>query len=58
MPDDLIEALQAGGARFYRWIEVPGETQPVVRFVTAFSTVEAEVEALHGLVGQVLRRAA
>jgi threonine aldolase len=45
MPDELIEALQAGGAHFYRWIEVPGVASPVVRLVTSFATTEAEVQA-------------
>ena len=45
MPDALIEALQAGGAHFYRWIEVPGVSLPVVRFVCAYSTSEAEIAA-------------
>ncbi len=49
MPHALIEALQAGGARFYRWIDVPGVALPVVRFVCAFSTGEAEIEAFHRL---------
>jgi threonine aldolase len=44
MPDDLIDALHAEGAVFYRWIEVQGETQPVVRLVTSFRTAPAEVE--------------
>ncbi len=58
MPDDLIEKLQSGGAHFYRWIEVPGAPNPVVRFVTAFSTTEAEIEAFRGLASEALRRAA
>lgn len=44
MPDELIEALQGGGAHFYRWIEVAGEALPVVRLVTSFATTEEEVE--------------
>jgi threonine aldolase len=58
MPDDLIAALQAGGAHFYRWIDMPGVALPVARFVTAFSTTEAEIEAFGILAGQVLRKAA
>ena len=58
IPGELIDALQAGGAHFYRWIEVPGVALPVARFVTAFSTTEAEIEAFRALAGQVLRRAA
>jgi len=45
MPDALIEGLLAGGAYFYRWINLPGDDRPVVRLVTAFSTTEAEVDA-------------
>jgi threonine aldolase len=41
----LIEGLLAGGAYFYRWINLPGDDRPVVRLVTAFSTTEAEVDA-------------
>jgi threonine aldolase len=58
MPDELIEKLQAGGAHFYRWIDVPGVPDPVVRFVTAFSTTQADVDAFRNLAGQVLRKAA
>ena len=43
MPEVLIEALQADGAHFYRWIDVPGVPLPVVRFVCAFSTTDAEI---------------
>ena len=49
MPDALIDTLQAGGAHFYRWIAVPGVALPVVRFVCAFSTSEAEIEAFAAL---------
>ncbi len=49
MPDALIEALHAGGAHFYRWIEVPGVALPVVRFVCAFNTSEAEIDAFDAL---------
>jgi threonine aldolase len=49
MPDAMTEALQAGGARFYRWIAVPGVALPVVRFVCAWSTTEAEIEAFAAL---------
>jgi threonine aldolase len=45
MPDELIDALHAAGAHFYRWIDVPGEPNPVVRLVTSFATTEGEVEA-------------
>ena len=58
MPDALIEALQAGGAHFYRWIDVPGAGAPVVRFVTAFSTEAAEIEAFRALARSVLQQAA
>jgi threonine aldolase len=44
MPEELIEALLAEGAVFYRWIEVPGESHPVIRLVTSFATTGAEVE--------------
>jgi len=44
MPAALSAALRAQGAYFYDWISLPGETMPVVRLVTAFSTTAAEVE--------------
>ena len=44
MPEALIERLQAGGAVFYRWIEVPGEPLPVIRLVTSFRTGLEEVQ--------------
>ncbi len=49
MPDELIDALQAAGAVFYRWIDVAGESRPVVRLVTSFATTEAEVGRFLGL---------
>ena len=58
MPETLIEALQGGGAQFYRWIDVPGQPLPVVRFVTAFSTTQAEIDAFAALGRQVLLQAA
>ena len=44
MPDTLISRLQDAGAVFYRWINVPGETLPVVRLVTSYVTSPQEVE--------------
>ena len=44
MPDDLIDSLQGDGAVFYRWIDVPGETNPVVRLVTSYATAQQEVD--------------
>jgi threonine aldolase len=44
MPDDLIDSLQAEGAVFYRWIDMPGEPNPVVRLVTSFATTAEQVE--------------
>jgi threonine aldolase len=58
MPDALIEALQAGGAHFYRWIDVPGQALPVVRFVTAFSTTQGEIDDFAALGRRVVRQAA
>jgi threonine aldolase len=49
MPDSLIDALQGAGAVFYRWIDVPGESLPVIRLVTGFMTTEAEVDQFVGL---------
>jgi threonine aldolase len=44
MPDELIEALHGEGAVFYRWIDVPGEPNPVIRLVTSFATRKEDVE--------------
>ena len=44
MPDDWIDALQAKGAVFYRWIDVPGENLPIIRLVTSFRTTPEEVD--------------
>jgi threonine aldolase len=44
MPDDLIDSLHAEGAVFYRWIDMPGEPNPVVRLVTSFATTPNDVE--------------
>jgi threonine aldolase len=49
MPDELIEALLADGAVFYRWIDMPGEPNPVVRLVTSFATTRADVETFIAL---------
>jgi threonine aldolase len=49
MPDALIDGLLAGGAYFYRWINLPGDDRPVVRLVAAFSTAEAEVDSFLAL---------
>jgi threonine aldolase len=44
MPDDLIELLLAEGAVFYRWIDMPGESNPVIRLVTSYATTAQDVE--------------
>ena len=44
MPERLIAALEAEGARFYRWIGVDGVSEPVIRLVTSFQTGADEVE--------------
>jgi len=49
MEEETIEALEAAGAYFYRWIEVPGVNLPVVRLVTSFRTTESEVDAFLSL---------
>ena len=58
MPDALITALQDGGAHFYRWIAVPGVALPVVRFVTAFSTAQEEIDAFAAVGRGAARQAA
>jgi len=52
MAEDLIDRLQAAGAVFYRWIDVPGESMPVVRLVTSFVTTQSEVDRLLACVRQ------
>jgi threonine aldolase len=49
MPEALVESLLAEGAVFYRWIEVPGEENPVVRLVTSFATTKHDVECFLSL---------
>ncbi len=44
LPERLIAALEAEGARFYRWIGVDGVSEPVIRLVTSFQTGADEVE--------------
>jgi threonine aldolase len=44
MPAGLIERLQAEGAVFYRWIEMPGESNPIIRLVTSYTTTADQVE--------------
>lgn len=53
MPDDMIDSLQADGAKFYRWIDAPGEPNPVVRLVTSFSTTQEEVKNILRLAASV-----
>jgi threonine aldolase len=50
MPDELIEGLLAEGAVFYRWIDMPGEENPVARLVTSFATSPRDVERFLALV--------
>jgi threonine aldolase len=52
MPDELIDSLEGAGAHFYRWIEVPGERNPVIRLVTSFATTDQEVERFLALAGR------
>ncbi len=55
LPDAAIEALQAAGAVFYRWIDVPGETMPVIRLVTSFRTSVDEVRRFLALAAHHLQ---
>jgi threonine aldolase len=52
LPEARIAALEAGGAHFYRWIEVAGEPLPVIRLVTSFVTTDREVESFLALASQ------
>ena len=52
MAEERIEALEAGGGHFYRWIDMPGVALPVIRLVTSFCTREAEVDGFLSLLRQ------
>jgi len=56
MPEELIESLQAEGAVFYRWIDVPGEPNPVVRLVTSYTTTAADVHRFVQLAHRIATR--
>jgi len=45
MPERLIEALLADGFEFYRWLAPDDISDPVIRLVTSFCTVAADVDA-------------
>jgi threonine aldolase len=45
MPQAMLDGLLAAGAYFYRWIDMPGETRPIARLVTAWTTTPEEVQA-------------
>jgi threonine aldolase len=49
MPEELIDWLLAEGAVFYRWIDIPGEANPVVRLVTSYATTPQDVECFLSL---------
>ncbi len=55
MPDDLIEALLAQGAYFYRWISLPKDPRPLVRLVTAFTTTREEITNFISIASNVAR---
>jgi threonine aldolase len=46
LPQTLIEALRAQGFEFYEWPAPPGLDTPVVRLVTAYDMVVADIDAL------------
>ncbi len=52
MPEDTVQALEGAGARFYRWIGVPGVALPVIRLVTSFATTRAEVDTFLSVASQ------
>ena len=58
MPEPMVASLEAEGAKFYRWIEVPGETRPVIRIVTSFQTSTDEVTRFLSLAGRHARHLA
>ncbi len=47
--NDMAEQLRAGGARFHTWQQLPDNEQRI-RLVTSWSTTEADVDALLGLI--------
>lgn len=56
LPEPRIAALEAAGARFYRWIDVPGAEHPVLRLVTSWATEAAEIDRFMAVLRE--RRAA
>jgi threonine aldolase len=53
MPEGLIERLQAEGAVFYRWIDMPGESNPIIRLVTSYATTADQVERFLSLASRL-----
>lgn len=45
MPRAAADRLMAAGFIFYHWTEAPDARETIIRLVTAFDTVEADVEA-------------
>jgi threonine aldolase len=56
MPEELIASLQAEGAVFYRWIDMPGAANPVIRLVTSFATTQDDVSRFLALASQHARK--
>ena len=52
MPDRVIEALLAEGFEFYRWPAPAGMSGPVIRLVTSFCTIAADVDAFVAAAGR------
>jgi threonine aldolase len=58
MPDALTAALHAQGFAFHPWLVPPGEAGPVVRLVTSFATLPANVDALVAAAGELAAQGA
>ena len=53
MPEPLIEGLHRAGFEFHRWSAAVEAGPPVVRLVTGFATMEADVDALLQAAGSI-----
>ncbi|TCS62520.1 threonine aldolase family protein [Varunaivibrio sulfuroxidans] len=46
LPASMVTRLEADGAAFYRWAQIPGEETVLIRLVTAFNTPDDDIDAL------------
>ncbi|NHO32145.1 threonine aldolase family protein [Acetobacter fallax] len=53
LPELLLEALEAAGFGFYRWVTPPGVDGTLIRLVTSYDTRSEDVDALLGVLAAV-----